>query len=88
MPRTPATAGVRLARMYVAFAFALTPVTFGSVVVYILASNHLISYWWLALTVGWAIVPLAILVCALRYARPGAASSARPISSPRSPGLT
>ena len=81
MPRTPAPAGVRLVRLHVAFAFALTPVTFGSLVVYVLASNHLISYWWLALTVGWGIVPLAILVRALRYARPGAVSSAQPISS-------
>jgi hypothetical protein len=70
MPRTPAPAGVRLARMHVAFAFVLTPVTFGCLVVYVLASNHLISYWWFALTLGWGIVPLAILVRALRYARP------------------
>ena len=81
MPRTPVPAGVRLLRMYVAFAFTLTPVTFGSLVVYTLAGNHLISYWWLALTVGWGIVPLVILVRGLRYARPGAVSSAQPISS-------
>ena len=77
MPRRPAPAGVRLVRMHVAFAFVLTPVTFGSLVVYILASHHLISYWWLALTLGWGIVPLAILVRALRYARPDTASSAQ-----------
>jgi hypothetical protein len=55
--------------MHVAFAVAMTPVTLGSLVVYVLASNHLISYWWLAVALGWAIVPLAILVRARRYAR-------------------
>jgi hypothetical protein len=69
MPRPPASARVKLNRMYVAFAFALAPVTLGSLVVYVLASNHLISHWWLALTFGWAIVPLVILVRAHGYAR-------------------
>ncbi len=69
MPRIPASAGAKLAQMYVAFAFALAPVTFGSLIVYVLANHHLISYWWLALTFGWATVPLAILVRALRYGR-------------------
>lgn len=69
MPRTPVSAGVRLTWVQVAFAFALIPVTLGIPVVYVLASNHLISYRWLALTLGWAIVPRAILVPALRYAR-------------------
>jgi hypothetical protein len=69
MLRPPASAMVKLNQMLIAFAFALAPVIFGSLVVYLLASNHLISYWWLALTLGWAVIPLAILVRALRYAR-------------------
>jgi membrane protein YdbS with pleckstrin-like domain len=69
MPQTPSSAAVKLAQMHIAFAFALAPVTLGSLALYVLASNHLISYWWLAVTLGWVIVPLAILVRALRYAR-------------------
>jgi hypothetical protein len=69
MPRTSASAWVKLNQMYIAFALALAPVTLGSLVVYVLAGNHLISCWWLALTLGWAIIPLAIRVRALRYAR-------------------
>lgn len=69
MPRTPASAGGKLTLMSIAFGLALIPVTLGSPAVYVFASNHLISYWWLALTLGWAVVPLAILVRALRYAR-------------------
>ena len=69
MPRTRASAGARLNQAHVAFAFAVTPVTLGTLVVCALAGSRLISYWWLALPLGWAIVPLAILVRACRYAR-------------------
>ena len=75
MPRTPASAGVKLNNMYIAFAFAVAPVTFGSAIVCVLAGKHIISYWWLALTLGWAIVPLAVLARA-RLRTPGAASPA------------
>ena len=33
MPRTPASAMVKLNQMYIAFAFAVAPVTFGSAIV-------------------------------------------------------
>lgn len=68
MPRTPASAA-RLNLMFIAFAFAAVPVTFGSAAVCALADNRLISYWWLALTLGWAVVPSAILTRANRYQR-------------------
>ena len=69
MPRTPASAGVKLSQMYIAFAFAVASVTFGSAIVCVLAGRHIISYWWLALTLGWAIVPLLVLGRALRCER-------------------
>ena len=69
MPRTPASAMVKLNQMYIAFAFAVAPVTFGSAIVCVLAGRHIISYWWLALTLGWAIVPLLVLGRALRCER-------------------
>ncbi len=58
------------------FGIAEVPVTAGSAVVYVFASNHIISYW-RALTLGWAIVPLAIFVRALRYARRADAQASR-----------
>jgi hypothetical protein len=75
MPQTPASAGVKLNQMYIAFAFAVAPVTFGSAIVCVLAGKHIISYWWLALTLGWAIVPLAVLARARRQAKRGQARS-------------
>jgi len=69
MPQTPASAEVKLNQMYIAFAFAVAPVTFGSAIVCVLAGKHIISYWWLALTLGWAIVPLLVLARAHRYER-------------------
>lgn len=69
MLRTPASAAATLNLMYIVFAFAAAPVTFGSTAVCALAGNHLISYWWLALTFGWAVVPLAILTRANRLQR-------------------
>jgi hypothetical protein len=69
MPVTPTSDGARLTQLHMAFAFAVTPVTFGSLVIYVLASHHLISYWWLAFTLGWAIVPLGILLRSPRHAR-------------------
>ena len=69
MTQTPASAGVKLNQMYIAFAFAVAPVTFGSAIVCVLAGKHIISYWWLALTLGWAIVPLLVLARAHRYER-------------------
>ena len=69
MPRTPASAAARLNSMFIAFAFAAAPVAFGSPAVRALVGNHLISYWRLALTLGWAVVPSAILTRANRYQR-------------------
>jgi hypothetical protein len=69
MPPAQASAGVKLARMHIALALTLAPALFGSMAVYLLARSHLISYWWLALTLGSAIIPLVIFVRSLRYAR-------------------
>ncbi len=74
--RSRASAGVKLTRMSSVFGIAEVPVTAGSAVVYVFASNHIISYW-RALTLGWAIVPLAIFVRALRYARRADAQASR-----------
>jgi len=79
MAEVPVSAGVRLARLHIAFSFALTPVTFGSLVVYVLASQHMVSYWWLALTLGWAVVPLAILA-RVRDCAPAAKGATRPVT--------
>jgi hypothetical protein len=77
MPRTPASVAARLNLMFIAFAFAAVPVTFGSAAVCALADNRLISYWWLALTLGWAVVPSAILTRANRYQRQVCAAQLR-----------
>jgi ABC-type glycerol-3-phosphate transport system permease component len=69
MPRTPAPAGARLTPIRAASAVAVIPVTVGSPAAYVFASKHLMSRRRLALALGWAIVPLAILVSAPRYAR-------------------
>jgi hypothetical protein len=69
MLRTSASAGAKLNLMLIAFAFTAFPVTFGSAIVCVLAGRRLISYWWLALTVGWAVVPLAVLLGAIGYQR-------------------
>lgn len=74
MPRTPASAAAKLNLMFIAFAFAAAPVALGSAAVCALAGNHLISYWWLALTLGWAVVPSAILTAATRCQRLGRAA--------------
>jgi hypothetical protein len=84
MPRTPASAAAKLNLMLIAFAFAVAPAALGSAAVCALASNRLISYWWLALTLGWALVPSAILTRANRYqrqartAQPGDGRAAEP----------
>jgi hypothetical protein len=69
MSRTPASAAAKLNLMLIAFAFAAAPVAFGSAAVCALAGHRLISYWWLALTLGWAVVPSAVLTRANRYQR-------------------
>jgi hypothetical protein len=69
MPPAPASAAAKLNLAFIAFAFAAAPVTFGSAAVCALAGNRLISYWWLALTLGWAVVPLAVLARADRCQR-------------------
>ncbi len=61
MLRTPASAAAKINLLVIAFAFAAAPVGFGSAAVCALAGNRLISYWRLALNLGWAIVPLAVL---------------------------
>jgi hypothetical protein len=66
MPRAPAA---KLNLMFIAFAFAAAPVAFGSAAACALADNRLISYWWLALTLGWAVVPSAVLTRASRCRR-------------------
>jgi hypothetical protein len=40
----------KLNLMFIAFAFAVAPVAFGSAAGCALAGHRLISYWWLALT--------------------------------------
>jgi hypothetical protein len=84
MPRTPASAAAKLIRMQVAFALA-APATFGTAVICVLASNHLVSYWWLALTLGWAGVPLAVFPRMDRSARQ--VRAARPFGD-RTAGLS
>jgi hypothetical protein len=69
MPQTPAPAAAKLIRTQIAFAVTAAPVTFGTAVICGLASTHLTSYWWLALSLGWAGVPLTIFVRMRRYAR-------------------
>jgi hypothetical protein len=59
----------KLNLMFIAFAFAVAPVAFGSAAGCALAGHRLISYWWLALTLGWAVVPSAIFARANRYQR-------------------
>jgi hypothetical protein len=85
MPRTPASAAVKLIRMQVAFALAAAPAAFGTAIICVLAGNHLVSYWWLALTLGWAGVPLALFLRMQRYAR--RVHAARPHGD-RAAGLT
>ena len=69
MPRTPASAAVKLIRTQVAFAMTAAPATLGTAVICVLAGNHLVSYWWLALTLGSAGVPLALFLRMQHYAR-------------------
>ena len=77
MPPTPASAAAKLNLMFIAFAFAVAPVAFGSAAVCALAGNRLISYWWLALTLGWAVVPSAIFTRANRCQRQARAAQLR-----------
>lgn len=67
--RNPSSPGVRYHRMHIWFAVASAPVTLGSGVVRILGVIHVISYWWLALTLGWVIVPAVLLFRMVRYGR-------------------
>jgi hypothetical protein len=69
MPRTPAATGAKYVHTQIAFAFAAAPTTYGSGVVYVLGSHHVISYWWLALTLCWAAIPLAVLLSLQRHER-------------------
>lgn len=69
MPRPPASAASKFVHMQIAFALTAAPVTFGNGVVLALASRHLISDWWLALTFGWAVVPLTVYLRMQRYLR-------------------
>jgi hypothetical protein len=72
-------AGVALNWTWIIFAVTLTPVTFGSVVVWQLARHHVLGYWWLAVPLGSTVVPLAVLTAGLRSARRLARdSTARP----------
>jgi hypothetical protein len=85
MPRTPPSAAAKLIRMQVAFALAAAPATFGTAVVLALGSRHLISYWWLALTLGWNVVPLSVYLRMQRFA--SRVRSAR-LPGDRAAGLT
>lgn len=69
MPRTPISAAAKLIRMQIAFAFAAAPATFGTVVVVALGSRHAISYWWLAFSLGWIVVPLSVYLRTQRFVR-------------------
>jgi hypothetical protein len=68
MPATPAAVGDRYFHPHIAFAFAAAPAAYGSGVVYILGSHHVISYWWLALTLCLAVIPPAAFLGLQRYA--------------------
>lgn len=54
---------------YVVFAVAVAPVSFGAPVAIVLGSQHVISYWWAAAAVVWAVVPFGVMVHARRYLR-------------------
>jgi hypothetical protein len=69
MPGTPAATGAKHFHPHIAFAFAAAPTTYGSGVAYVLGSHHVISYWWLVLTLCWAVIPLAVFLGLQRYAR-------------------
>ena len=62
-------AGMALNRALVIFAITLAPVTAGGAVIGELASHHVLGYWGLAVPLGCAAVPLAVLVAGLRIAR-------------------
>lgn len=69
MPGTSPSVGAKLARMQIVFALAAVPATFGTAVVCVLGINHFISYWWLALCLGWAVIPLSVFLHVQRYLR-------------------
>ena len=62
-------AGMALNRALIIFAVTLAPVTAGGAVIGELASRHVLGYWWLAVPLGCAAVPLAVLVAGLAIAR-------------------
>ena len=62
-------AGMALNRALIIFAVTLAPVTAGGAVIGELASHHVLGYWWLAVPLGCAAVPLAVLVAGLAIAR-------------------
>ena len=68
MTRT-ASAAAKHNLMLILLALAAAPVTFGNAVAGALAVSHVISWWWLAVTLGWAAIPLAVFARSVRYAR-------------------
>jgi hypothetical protein len=85
MPGTPRSAAAELIRMQVAFALAVTPAAFGTAVVLAFGSRHAVSYWWLALSLGWNVVPLSVYLRMQRFMR--RVRSAR-LPGERAAGLT
>ena len=69
MSSTLGAIGAKYLHSQTAFAFAAAPATYGSGVVYVLGSHHVISYWWLALALCCAALPLAVLLNMQRHAR-------------------
>jgi hypothetical protein len=61
--------GAALNWVWIIFAVTLAPVTFGGAVIYLLARDHVLGYWWLALPLGGAVVPLAVLIAGPGTAR-------------------
>jgi hypothetical protein len=62
-------AGAALNRTWIIFAASLAPVTAAVAVIYLLARDHILGYWWLAVPLGGAAVPLGVLIAGLGAAR-------------------
>jgi hypothetical protein len=62
-------AGLALNRAWIIFAITLAPVTAAGAVIYLLARDRILGYWWLAVPLGSAAVPLAVLIAGLGTAR-------------------
>jgi len=69
MPRSSSSVSAKFARMQIALALAAAPLTFATSVVWVLGISHSISYWWLALSLGWTIAPLSFFLRLQGYAR-------------------